>query len=123
MKITEHHQLQTPHYLCGINNVASFIYIEKLKKVDINPVCKFKKNKTKTLIQERETLRAKIFQLLWISNRTWPDIGFDVSVLSSKLKDATINELQTVNKLINKIQDNQYTLRYQPLDLPFKHLK
>ena len=28
--------------------------------------------------------------------------------------------MQTVNKLINKIKDNQYKLRYQPLDLPFK---
>ena len=28
--------------------------------------------------------------------------------------------MQTVNKLINKIKDNQYTLRYRPLDLPFK---
>ena len=28
--------------------------------------------------------------------------------------------MQTVNKLINKIKDNQYTLRYQPLHLPFK---
>ena len=25
-----------------------------------------------------------------------------------------------MNKLINKVKDNQYTLRYQPLDLPFK---
>ena len=28
--------------------------------------------------------------------------------------------MQTVKKLINKIKDNQYTLRYQPLDLPSK---
>ena len=44
----------------------------------------------------------------------------DVSILAWKLKDATINELQTVNKLINKIKDNQYILRYQSWDLPFK---
>ena len=28
--------------------------------------------------------------------------------------------MQTVNKLINKIKDNQYTLRYLPLNLPLK---
>ena len=28
--------------------------------------------------------------------------------------------MQTLIKLINKSKDNQYTLRYQPLDLPFK---
>ena len=49
------------------------------------------------------------------------DISCDVSILGSKLKDTIINELQTVNEnLINKIKDDQYTLRYQPLDLPFK---
>ena len=94
-------------------------YIEQLKKVDIKPVRKFQK-KINLSDSERDTLRAKIDQLLWISNHTRPDISCDVSILASKLKDATINELQTVNKLINKIKDNQYILRYQPLDLPFK---
>ena len=101
-------------------------YIEQLKKVDINPLFKFKKKKIIIIItlpdSERETLRAKIGQLLWISNHTRPDISCDVSILGSKLKDATINELKTVNKLISKIKDNQYTLRYQPLDLSFKRL-
>ena len=98
-------------------------YIEQLKKVDINPLFKFKFKKKKTLPDsERETLRAKIGQLLWILNHTRPDISCDVSILGSKLKDATINELQTVNTLISKIKDNQYTLRYQPLDLSFKRL-
>ena len=36
-------------------------------------------------------------QLLWKSNHTRPDISCDVSILGSELKDATINELQTVN--------------------------
>ena len=94
-------------------------YIEQLKKVDIKPVRKFQK-KINLSDSERDTLRAKIDQLLWISNHTRPDISCDVSILASKLKDATINEFQTVNKLINKIKDNQYILRYQPLDLPFK---
>ena len=44
----------------------------------------------------------------------------DVSILSLKLKDATINELQAINKSINKIKDNQYALRYQPIDLSFR---
>ena len=37
-----------------------------------------------------------------------------------KVKRSNKNELPTVNKLINKIKYNQYTLRYQPLDLAFK---
>ena len=75
-----------------------------------------KKIKKNTLSDsERDTLRAKIGQLFWISNHTQPDISCDVRILGSKLQDATINELQTVNKLINKIKDDQYTLRYQPL--------
>ena len=96
-------------------------YIEQLKKVDINPVFKFQKKLTLS-DSVRETLRARIGQLLWISNHTRPDISSDVSILGSRLIDATINELQAVNKLINEIKDNQYTLSYQPLDLQFKIL-
>ena len=55
-----------------------------------------------------------------MSNHNRPDISYDVSILSSKLRDATLNELQTVNKLINEIKDNQYKLRYLPLNLPLK---
>ena len=57
-----------------------------------------------------------------MSNHNRPDISYDVSILSSKLRDATLNELQTVNKLINKIKDNQYKLRYLPLNAAFGNL-
>ena len=32
-------------------------------------------------------------QLLWMSNHNRPDISYDVSILSSKLRDATLHEL------------------------------
>ena len=73
------------------------IILEQLKKVDTDPVCKSQKNLTSS-DSERDTLRAIIGQLLWISNHNRPDISCDVSILGSKLKDATINELKTVNK-------------------------
>ena len=43
---------------------------------------------------------------------TQPDISCDVSILCLKLKDAKINELQTGNKLINKIKYNQYAFNH-----------
>ena len=46
---------------------------------------------------ERDTF-DKIGQFLWITNHTQPDISCDVTILGSKLKDPTINELQTVNQ-------------------------
>ena len=87
-------------------------YIEQLKKVNINPVRKFQKRKRNIKsINWSTSLDIKSHSTRY---------QFDVSILGSKLKDATTDELQTVNKLISKIKDNQYTLRYQILDLPFK---
>ena len=57
---------------------------------------------------------------MWVFNHTRPDISCDVSAVSSKLNNATVNELYTMNKLINKVKDNQYKLKYQQLGTPIK---
>ena len=36
------------------------------------------------------------------------------------MNNATVNELYTMNKLINKVKDNQYKLQYQQLGKPIK---
>ena len=65
---------------------------------------------------EKDLLRAKIGQLLWISNQTRPDISFDVSNLASKLENATVEDIKYCNKIISKVTSNSYELKYQKLD-------
>ena len=60
---------------------------------------------------EKDQLRAKIVQLIWISNQTRPDISFDVSTLASSLNNATVNEIYC-NKIISKVYHNSYQLNY-----------
>ena len=51
-------------------------------------------------------------------NQTRPDISYGVSVVASKLNNATVNELCTMNTLIDKVKDIHYKLKYQQLDTP-----
>ena len=53
-------------------------------------------------------------------NHTRPDISYGVSVVASKLNNATVNELCTMNTLIDKVKDIHYKLKYQQLDTPIK---
>ena len=51
---------------------------------------------------EKEILRSKIGQLLWICNQTLPTVSIDGSNVASNLKRATIKELLKCNKIIAK---------------------
>ena len=64
---------------------------------------------------EKDILRSKIGQLLWISNQTRPDISFDVSYLASALNTATTTEMIQCNKIISKVGNNSYQLKYSSL--------
>ena len=61
---------------------------------------------------EKDQLRGKIGQLLWISNKTRPDISFDVTTLASNLKNATVNKILYCNKIISKVYHNLHLLNY-----------
>ena len=63
--------------------------------------------------EEKDILRAKIGQLLWISNKTRPDISFDVSTLASNLNTSTVNELIYCNKITSKIHHNSFSINYK----------
>ena len=82
----------------GNITLDQFQYIQNLQKINIpvdgksNPTIELSK-------EEKDILRAKIGQLLWISNQTRPDISFDVSTLASNLNASTVNELIYCNKI------------------------
>ena len=63
---------------------------------------------------EKDQLRAKIGQLLWISNQTRSEISFDVSNVASKSGNAII-DIRHCNKKILKVTLNSYELKYQTL--------
>ena len=89
-------------------------YINNLKKIFLAPERK-SNNSNAITSNEKDQPRAKIGQLLWVSNQTRPDISFDVSNLASKLENATIADIKYCNKIISKVTSNSCELKYQKL--------
>ena len=71
------------------------------------------------LLTESEVskLRCAIGQLNWLACITRPDIAFDVSVASSKIKKATVEDILNVNKIIAKVKSNECSIRFPKLNL------
>lgn len=67
---------------------------------------------------EKEQLRSKIGQLLWISSQTRPDISFDVSNLAININKATKMDLLELNKVIRKVKADSFSLTFQQLNEP-----
>ncbi|KAK6187111.1 hypothetical protein SNE40_005204 [Patella caerulea] len=82
----------------------------------INIVKSRLQNKNSDLTEsERKILQSKIGQILWIGYQSRPDVIFDASDLASKIKNATINDLITANKVIKRLKSEKLTLKFQPL--------
>lgn len=62
-------------------------------------------------------LRRACGQLNWLSCITRPDLAFDVSVLSSKLRDATVADIVYVNKTIRKVKNSSCRILFGKVDL------
>ena len=81
-------------------------------------------NTDKTLMEtERSQLRSIIGQLNWIACITRPDISFDVSQASSNVKNATIRDIVSINKIVKRVKNKDSFIKFSPLDLKSIHLK
>ena len=69
---------------------------------------------------ERDVLRSKVGQLLWVSNQTCPDVSFDVAQIAINLKNATVKDVIAVNKTIKKLKNDTYDISFQPLKDPVR---
>lgn len=67
--------------------------------------------------KELSTLRSTIGQLNWLSCMTRPDISFEISVASSNVKNATVNDILHVNKVISKVNCFNTRIVFPCLDL------
>ena len=87
-------------------------YIDNLRKIYIASVQKSNNISPFLTSSEKDQLRAKIGQVLWIRNQFRPENSSDVSNLASKLGNATIADTKYCNKLILKVTSNSYELKY-----------
>lgn len=56
---------------------------------------------------EKEQLRAKIGQIQWVAKQTRPDVMFDSCSLASNIKNATVQSIHEVNKVIRKLKSEK----------------
>ena len=86
-------------------SLDQYQYINNLKKIDT--ALDLKSNNTSPLTSsEKDQLRAKTGQHLWVINQTIHDISFDVSNLPSKFENATIEDIKYCDKKISKVISN-----------------
>ena len=84
--------------------VNQYDYIRSLEMIKIDSSKKRDLNQPLTLI-ETDLLQSKIGKLLSIKNQTHQDIGFEVCQIASNLKNTTIKDLITVNKIIKRLHE------------------
>ena len=96
--------------------VSQDSYIDSLQYVNIHAPRLSDKNARLT-DEEVHNLRGAVGQLNWLSCVSRPDISFDVSVLSSNIKDATVSDLIQVNKVIKKVKNDKSYITFSTLDL------
>ena len=97
-------------------------YVESIESMPIS----FERSKVKhSSLQKNEwtLLRSKIGQLNWLSRMSRPDIAFQVCQASTSLKNATVQEVLTINKVISYVKTNHCCIKF-PLfkDLSSLHL-
>ena len=66
---------------------------------------------------EKHSLRSKVGQLLWLAHQSRPDLLFDVIRVATKLKHCTVQDMLTINKVINKAKASKMSLTFQQLEI------
>ena len=74
-------------------------YVKKLKPI---PIASKRNTEDDISASEVTEIRQLIGQLNWLATQTRPDLGFDVSDLSSMLKHGNVDCIRQVNKTVKK---------------------
>ena len=89
-------------------------YIKNLDLIQLDQKREKETDESLTDVEEGK-LRSKIGQLLWLSSQTQPDISFDVCVLGTQLKEATVKDILEAGKIVRKVRSHSVKLCYQNL--------
>lgn len=100
---------------CGKNmQIHQETYIHYLTPIHLTPSRAVELSSPLTE-HEKDQLRSKIGQILWVARQSRPDVMFDASNLASTLKHATIQTIHDTNKIVCKLKAKSVTLNFQHL--------
>lgn len=89
-------------------------YIQHLQSIPLTPSRAAEPGSPLTEA-ERDQLRSKIGQLLWVARQSRPDVMFDASNLASSLKQATVQTINEANRVVCKLKAKSVELNFQQL--------
>ena len=87
-------------------------YIENVDEVDLRAQNEKERDLNR---KEQSAYRAICGQLNWICTQSRPDISYDVCQLSTKLNDATVNDILLANKVVGKVKREKISLKFKRL--------
>ena len=94
-------------------------YINMIKEIDLMKERKAMKDTPLNNIG-RKQLKTLIGPLSWVAGQTRPDLAFDFCDLSSCVKNPTVLDLITANKVLTKAKADTVVLNYKGLGDPNK---
>ncbi|KAL2093504.1 hypothetical protein ACEWY4_010816 [Coilia grayii] len=89
-------------------------YIQHMQSINMSP-SRAVQHDSFLCEEEKDLLRSKIGQILWVARQSRPDALFDASNLASKLKNATVQTIHEANRIICKLKSKKVVLNFQHL--------
>ena len=77
----------------------------------------------KLTAHELTLLRRALGKINWIAGMSRPEISYHVCEISTRVKNATISEIQAINKIIKYVKSTPSYITIPTLDLESLHLK
>ena len=72
--------------------------------------------------EEKNLLKSKLGQLLWVSNHSRPDVSYHVCRTSTGVKEATVKDFYDVNQVIEMLKKKDVSIKHHSLG-DLKNLK
>ena len=106
--------------VCAKGNTISIEKLEYISSIEEVRLAHGRKITDILTTNEQYQFRAVCGQLNWVSTQSRPDICYDVCQLSTKLNEATVDDLLTANKVIKKLKISDISLKYPVLLFPVR---
>ena len=88
------------------------MFHEKMEEISVDKDEDSEKPLYKT---EFKSFRKEIGQIYWIADQTRPDLSFNSLEMSYHNKDARINDIQKINKVIRKVKAGDSVVKFSQL--------
>ena len=91
-------------------------YRKELKEIEI-PTERKQDVDSELTTDEKLSLKSAIGQVNWLATQTCPQISYEVCNLATQQKNATVNTMLRMNKLIRRVKSSDIYLKFPKLNL------